>query len=153
MDVRESDLSRLLWASCDKLRGSPAAPQDKDDILVQLFAKYVSDRYSANPRGDLAITEGGNFYDLGAAKNSPETDDRITTIANPNPAWTLGSLVAKSEASKVNVNDALSEGVFYSSTPSIRVWEPRSERPRSVCHFRRNGASVHRHSGREHSWN
>ena len=153
MAVRQSDLYSSLWASCDKLGGGPAAPQDKDYVLVLLFVKYVFDRYSADPNGDLVFPEGGGFGDLDAAKNDPEIGDRINTVAHHNPAWTLGSLVAKSDASKRSVNDAPSDGVFCSSTPSIRAWEPRSERPRSVCHLRRNGASGDRHSGREHSWN
>jgi type I restriction enzyme M protein len=38
-----------VWKSCDELRGGMDASQYKDYVLVLLFVKYVSDKYSGDP--------------------------------------------------------------------------------------------------------
>ena len=46
MAIKKSELYSHLWKSCDELRGGMDASQYKDYILVLLFVKYVSDKYS-----------------------------------------------------------------------------------------------------------
>ena len=57
MALKKSDLYSTLWASCDELRGGMDASQYKDYVLVMLFVKYVSDRFSADPFSDIVIPE------------------------------------------------------------------------------------------------
>jgi type I restriction enzyme M protein len=46
MAIKKSELYNSLWASCDELRGGMDASQYKDYVLVLLFVKCVSDKYS-----------------------------------------------------------------------------------------------------------
>ncbi len=57
MALKKSDLYSTLWASCDELRGGMDASQYKDYVLVMLFVKYVSDRFSADPFSDIVIPD------------------------------------------------------------------------------------------------
>ena len=43
MGIKKSELYSSLWKSCDELRGGMDASQYKDNVLVLLFVKYVSD--------------------------------------------------------------------------------------------------------------
>ena len=64
MAIKKSELYSSLWASCDKLRGSMEPSQYKDYVLVLLFVKYVSDKYANDPKGLIAIPQGGSFKDM-----------------------------------------------------------------------------------------
>lgn len=46
MANNNSELYTSLWKSCDELRGGMDASRYKDYVLVLLFVKYVSDKYS-----------------------------------------------------------------------------------------------------------
>jgi type I restriction enzyme M protein len=46
MALKKSELYSYLWSGCDELRGGMDASQYKDYVLVLLFVKYVSDKYS-----------------------------------------------------------------------------------------------------------
>ena len=63
MAIKKSELYSKLWKSCDELRGGMDASQYKDYILVLLFVKYVSDKYSGK-KGLIKIPEGGGFQDM-----------------------------------------------------------------------------------------
>ena len=49
MALKKSEIYSSLWSSCDALRGGMDASQYKDYVLVLLFIKYVSDKYSGQP--------------------------------------------------------------------------------------------------------
>ena len=79
MALKKSELYSKLWASCDELRGGMDASQYKDYVLVLLFVKYVSDKYSGK-NGDLEIPKGGSFKDLIALKGDKEIGDKTNKV-------------------------------------------------------------------------
>src|SRR5512136_2638846 len=80
MPLKKSELYSSLWKSCDELRGGMDASQYKDYVLVLLFIKYVSDRYSGDPDALIDVPPGGRFADMIAAKGSKEIGDKINKI-------------------------------------------------------------------------
>lgn len=64
MAIKKSELYSSLWKSCDELRGGMDASQYKDYVLVLLFVKYVSDKYSGNSDALIEIPRGGSFKDM-----------------------------------------------------------------------------------------
>ncbi len=80
MAIKKSELYSSLWASCDELRGGMDASQYKDYVLVLLFMKYVSDKYSGQKDGLLQVPEGGSFADMVGARNQTDIGDRINKI-------------------------------------------------------------------------
>lgn len=80
MAVKKSEIYSSLWASCDALRGGMDASQYKDYVLVLLFVKYVSDKYSGDPDGLIEIPEGGSFADMVALKGEKEIGEKINII-------------------------------------------------------------------------
>src|SRR5512136_2123435 len=80
MPLKKSELYSSLWKSCDELRGGMDASQYKDYVLVLLFIKYVSDRYSGDPDALIEVPPGGSFADMVAAKGSKEIGDKINKI-------------------------------------------------------------------------
>ena len=80
MPIKKSELYSSLWKGCDELRGGMDASQYKDYVLVLLFVKYVSDKYSADPDALIEVPEGGSFADMVAAKGNVEIGDRINKI-------------------------------------------------------------------------
>ena len=77
MALKKSQLYSSLWASCDELRGSMDASQYKDYVLVLLFVKYISDRYSGQPYAAITIPWGASFADMVALKGKPDIGDQI----------------------------------------------------------------------------
>jgi type I restriction enzyme M protein len=75
--LKKSELYSSLWASCDELRGGMDASQYKDYVLVLLFVKYVSDRYSGEPYAAITIPEGAGFADMVALKGKTDIGDQI----------------------------------------------------------------------------
>lgn len=69
-----------LWKSCDELRGGMDASQYKDYILVLLFVKYVSDKYSNTPFASFKVPEGGSFRDMAALKYKDDIGDKVNKI-------------------------------------------------------------------------
>lgn len=80
MAIKKSELYSALWASCDELRGGMDASQYKDYILVLLFIKYISDKYSDVQYADIEIPEGASFKDISAAKGTKDIGERINKI-------------------------------------------------------------------------
>jgi len=77
MALKKSELYSSLWQSCDELRGGMDASQYKDYVLVLLFLKYVSDKYSGIPYAPIEIPEGSSFQDMVALKGKPDIGDQI----------------------------------------------------------------------------
>ncbi|MCX6235837.1 MAG: type I restriction-modification system subunit M [Bacteroidetes bacterium] len=77
MAIKKSELYSSLWASCDELRGGMDASQYKDYVLVMLFIKYISDKYSGVPYAPITVPEGASFKDMVALKGKPTIGDDI----------------------------------------------------------------------------
>ena len=88
MAIKKSELYSSLWASCDKLRGSMEPSQYKDYVLVLLFVKYVSDKYSNDQNALIFIPEGGSFKDMQGLKGQKDIGEKmdmaITKLAKEN---------------------------------------------------------------------
>lgn len=80
MAIKKTELYNSLWKSCDELRGGMDASQYKDYILVLLFVKYVSDKYSNTPFASFKVPEGGSFRDMAALKNKEDIGDKVNKI-------------------------------------------------------------------------
>lgn len=80
MAIKKSELYSSLWKSCDELRGSMDASQYKDYVLVLLFVKYVSDKYSGQKDVLLEVPAGASFADMVALKGDKEIGDKINTL-------------------------------------------------------------------------
>ncbi len=80
MPIKKSELYGSLWASCDELRGGMDASQYKDYVLVLLFVKYVSDKYTGQPYAPIVVPEGGGFADMVALKGDKDIGDKINKI-------------------------------------------------------------------------
>lgn len=77
MAVKKSELYSKLWASCDELRGGMDASQYKDYVLVFLFIKYVSDKYSGKRYSPIQVPEGASFTDMVKLKGKSSIGDDI----------------------------------------------------------------------------
>jgi len=78
--VKKSELYRSLWESADELRGGMDASQYKDYVLVLLFVKYVSDKFSGQPYPDISVPAGGSFSDMTALVGKPNIGEGINII-------------------------------------------------------------------------
>ncbi len=77
MAIKKSELYSSLWSSCDELRGGMDASQYKDYVLVMLFIKYISDKYTDVPYAPITIPKGSGFRDMVALKGKPTIGDDI----------------------------------------------------------------------------
>lgn len=77
MAIKKSELYSSLWASCDELRGGMDASQYKDYVLVMLFVKYISDKWSGQPYAPITIPKGASFKDMVALKGAIDIGDQI----------------------------------------------------------------------------
>ena len=77
MALKKSELYSSLWSSCDELRGGMDASQYKDYVLVMLFIKYISDKYSGVPYATFTIPKGASFKDMVALKGKSSIGDDI----------------------------------------------------------------------------
>jgi len=77
MALKKSELYSSLWQSCDELRGGMDASQYKDYVLVLLFIKYISDKYSGSPFSPITIPDGSSFKDMVALKGTTDIGDQI----------------------------------------------------------------------------
>jgi len=75
MAIKKSELYSSLWSSCDELRGGMDASQYKDYVLVMLFIKYISDKYSGVPFAPITIPKGASFNDMVALKGKTTIGD------------------------------------------------------------------------------
>ncbi len=80
MAIKKSELYSSLWKSCDELRGGMDASQYKDYVLVLLFVKYVSDKYSGDIKSLIEIPTGGSFTDMSKAKGQANIGDEMNKI-------------------------------------------------------------------------
>src|SRR6185436_19341272 len=80
MAIKKSELYSSLWKSCDELRGGMDASQYKDYVLVLLFLKYVSDKYSGQKDALIEVPKGGSFADMVALIGDEEIGDKINKI-------------------------------------------------------------------------
>ena len=80
MAIKKSDLYSSLWKSCDELRGGMDASQYKDYVLVLLFIKYVSDKYSGDRSAPIQVPKGGSFADMVALDGKSDIGDGINKI-------------------------------------------------------------------------
>ncbi len=80
MALKKSELYSSLWKSCDELRGGMDASQYKDYVLVLLFVKYVSDKYTGDPHALIDVPPGGGFADMVKLKGDKEIGDKINKI-------------------------------------------------------------------------
>src|SRR4051794_18067164 len=77
MALKKSELYSSLWSSCDELRGGMDASQYKDYVLVLLFIKYVSDKYTGQKYAPIEIPKGASFADMVALKGKSDIGDQI----------------------------------------------------------------------------
>ena len=88
MAIKKSQLFNSIWAACDGLRGGMDASQYKDYVLVLLFVRYVSDKYSGKKSADVDIPPGGSFADMVALKGKKEIGEGknkvLKTLARAN---------------------------------------------------------------------
>jgi len=77
MAIKKSELYSSIWKSCDELRGGMDASQYKDYVLVLLFVKYISDKYTGVPYAQITIPQGASFKDMVALKGTPNIGDDI----------------------------------------------------------------------------
>jgi len=77
--IKKSELYSKLWKSCDELRGGMDASEYKDYILVLLFVKYVSDKYTGK-KGLIEIPNKGSFQDMVALIGKPEIGEEMNKI-------------------------------------------------------------------------
>lgn len=77
MALKKTQLYSALWESCDELRGGMDASQYKDYVLVMLFVKYVSDKYSDLPFAEIVVPKGSSFKDMTALKGKPDIGDQL----------------------------------------------------------------------------
>jgi type I restriction enzyme M protein len=76
MALKKSELYSSLWQGCDELRGGMDASQYKDYVLVLLFVKYISDKYTGR-FAPIKIPPGATFKDMVALKGRSDIGDQI----------------------------------------------------------------------------
>lgn len=109
MPVKKSELYSSIWKSCDELRGGMDASQYKDYILVLLFIKYISDKYTDTPYASIVIPKGSSFKDMIALKGKTTIGDDINKkiIA---PIAAANKLTGTIDVADFNDSDKLGKG-------------------------------------------
>ena len=77
MAIKKSELYSSLWAGCDELRGGMDASQYKDYVLVMLFVKYISDKWSGQLYTPISVPSGSSFADMVMLKGKPTIGEDI----------------------------------------------------------------------------
>jgi len=80
MALRKSQLYSSIWKACDELRGGMDASQYKDYVLILLFVRYVSDKYSGKSDSLVDIPKGGSFSDLVVLKGQKNIGEGINSV-------------------------------------------------------------------------
>jgi type I restriction enzyme M protein len=80
MALKKSQLYSSIWQACDELRGGMDASQYKDYVLVLLFVRYVSDKYSGKSDSIVDIPKGGSFTDFVALKGKKNIGEGINGV-------------------------------------------------------------------------
>ena len=124
MALKKSELYSSLWSSCDELRGGMDASQYKDYVLVLLFIKYVSDKYTGVPFAPITIPDGASFSDMVALKGRSDIGDQInkTIIAPLANANKLSDMPDFNDASKLGTGKEIVDRL----TNLIAIFENRA---------------------------
>ena len=77
MAIKKSELYKVLWDSCDELRGGMEPSEYKNYVLTLLFIKYISDKYAGKQMQLVEVPKGASFEDMVALKGKPDIGDRI----------------------------------------------------------------------------
>ena len=80
MALKKSQLYSSIWSACNELRGGMDASQYKDYVLILLFTRYVSDKYTGKSDAYVDIPDGGSFKDLIALKGQTNIGEGINTV-------------------------------------------------------------------------
>ena len=80
MAIKKTELYSSLWASCDELRGGMDASQYKDYVLTFLFLKYVSDKYTSDPKAMIVVPDGCTFTDMVKLKGNREIGEKLNIV-------------------------------------------------------------------------
>lgn len=135
MAIKKSELYSSLWASCDKLRGSMEPSQYKDYVLVLLFVKYVSDKYSNDKDALIFIPEGGSFKDMQALKGQKDIGEKmdmaITKLAKENDLVNVIDVISFQDEEKLGKGkemvDKLTGLITIFENPSLDFSKNRAE--------------------------
>lgn len=137
MAVKKSELYRSLWESADQLRGGMDASQYKDYVLVLLFVKYVSDKYTGQRYADIVVPEGGSFSDMVKLVGTKDIGDGINVVlgkladANPYDLKGIIDVVDFNDADKLGsgkeMQDRLSSLIAIFQNPALDFTRNRAE--------------------------
>jgi type I restriction enzyme M protein len=135
MAIKKSELYSSLWKGCDELRGSMDASQYKDYVLVLLFVKYVSDKYSGQSDALIEVPAGGSFKDMLALKGDKEIGEKLNTIiarlAEVNDLKGVIDVADFNDSDKLgkgkDMQDRLSNLVAIFDTPGLNFSNNRAE--------------------------
>ena len=135
MAIKKSELYNSLWKGCDELRGSMDASQYKDYVLVLLFVKYVSDKYSGQSDALIEVPAGGSFKDMLALKGDKEIGDKLNKIiarlAEVNDLKGVIDVADFNDSDKLgkgkDMQDRLSNLVAIFDTPGLNFSNNRAE--------------------------
>lgn len=135
MAIKKSELYSSLWASCDKLRGSMEPSQYKDYVLVLLFVKYVSDKYSNDSNALIFIPEGGSFKDMQSLKGQKDIGEKmdmaITKLAKENDLVNVIDVISFQDEEKLGKGkemvDKLTGLITIFENPALDFSKNRAE--------------------------
>lgn len=135
MAIKKSELYSSLWASCDKLRGSMEPSQYKDYVLVLLFVKYVSDKYSNDANALIYIPEGGSFKDMQSLKGQKDIGEKmdmaITKLAKENDLVNVIDVISFQDEEKLGKGkemvDKLTGLITIFENPALDFSKNRAE--------------------------
>ncbi len=111
MGIKKSQIYSSLWEACDELRGGIEPAAYKDYVLVLLFIKYISDKYSGQPYAEITVPEGASFKDLVKLKGKPDIGDQINKriIAPITEVNNLGNLPDFNDDKKLGTGKEMQE--------------------------------------------
>ena len=135
MAIKKSELYSSIWASCDEMRGGMDASQYKDYILVLLFVKYVSDRYSGQKNALIDVPKGGSFTDMvtmrGKANIGEELNKIIAKLAEANGLKGVIDLADFNDSAKLgsgkDMVDRLSNLIGIFENPNLNFSKNRAD--------------------------
>ena len=132
MAIMKTELYSSLWQSCDELRGGMDASQYKDNVLVPLFVKYVSDKYADPPYAPINILKGASFKDMVVLKGKSDIGDQVNKpiIAPLQEANSLSDMPDFNDATKLGRGKALfiKASAEYRSGRAQNFLEPSTSR-------------------------
>ncbi|MDP2856337.1 MAG: type I restriction-modification system subunit M, partial [bacterium] len=135
MAIKKSQLYSSIWQGCDELRGGMDASQYKDYVLVLLFVRYVSDKYSGKKSTEVVVPKGGSFADLIALKGKTNIGEGInkvfSTLAEANGLRGVIDTVDFNDEDKLgrgkDMQDRLSKLVAIFENPDLDFSHNRTE--------------------------